>query len=400
MFKHKNTNIFIKRQAFTLLEMILVIVGFFILIGVIVQMYERMSYMRNVADARQTLIKDSYYMLEKFNIILQDYNIDYEEYYNRSMVGCDSNQYWNNFLWNVWENGVCDNFTNFGNKNSILWIDNQKHKLYYCSSIISENIPDKVLQNVDVSIWSWCFIPAAFDISLWYLQSYGQYQEHFWNRKQNVDYRDWAVGDEDDSNLWLWPVAIQDTSNIEELYMISSDKTRRILLRRNLLDTKDQNGDGLIDKDIEKRYTIQQLQLKGLDAWNNHDFDINNSLWVYDGTIDTRACDYSQGYICQWNSLWWIYQKYNLPIDINDWWANLFEKNITIADRNIQIYPDTNPDLAWLDYQVQINPYFSIKIQNKLYWEIRKTRLRNTSMDEFQMTLQTTFNTKNNYTKF
>ena len=40
-----------------------------------------------------------------------------------------------------------------------------------------------------------------------------------------------------------------------------------------------------------------------------------------------------------------------------------------------------------------------IIINNKLYGKIWKTRLGSASIDNFQITLQTTFNTRNNYTK-
>jgi len=45
-------------------------------------------------------------------------------------------------------------------------------------------------------------------------------------------------------------------------------------------------------------YTLQILKLRGFDAGTHHDFDPTDSSGVYDGNIDTRACDYAQGFIC------------------------------------------------------------------------------------------------------
>jgi hypothetical protein len=43
-----------------------------------------------------------YELFEKINILIKDYTIDYEEYFNRSMVGCkDSSKVGDSFLWDV-----------------------------------------------------------------------------------------------------------------------------------------------------------------------------------------------------------------------------------------------------------------------------------------------------------
>lgn len=71
------------RKAFTLLEMIVVMTMFFILLSLIIVMYNRMLRVKYNVEARQTLLQDSYYIMEKVNILIKDYTIDYEEYYNR-----------------------------------------------------------------------------------------------------------------------------------------------------------------------------------------------------------------------------------------------------------------------------------------------------------------------------
>ena len=41
-------------------------------------------------QARTNVTQDAYYAIEKINLLLKDYTIDYEEYFNRKNVGCDN----------------------------------------------------------------------------------------------------------------------------------------------------------------------------------------------------------------------------------------------------------------------------------------------------------------------
>jgi hypothetical protein len=197
-----------------------------------------------------------------------------------------------------------------------------------------------------------------------------------------------------------WPIAIEDATNTKELYLISQDGKSRIFIRRVLLESGDRNNDGLTwATDSEKLYTLQILKLKGFDAGNNHNFDVNTSSGVYDGKIDTRACDYAQGFICNGASINGIYTDYKLPANENDGRINLFQKNITISNRNISISPNKNPQYALTENNTQIHPYFTLNFTSKLYGQIRQKRLGMASIDDFQISLQTTFNTKTFYTK-
>ena len=69
--------------------------------------------------ARENAIQQWYELFEKINILMQDYTVDYEEYYNRQMVGCVA---WgltgSKFKWNIWTWGYCTKFTAYGNENS------------------------------------------------------------------------------------------------------------------------------------------------------------------------------------------------------------------------------------------------------------------------------------------
>jgi Tfp pilus assembly protein PilE len=79
-----------KKKAFTLLEIIIAITGFFVLMTVVINAYLSTVNYRYIFQAKSTLLETTYYMFEKINLLLKDYTIDYEEYFNRSRVGCDT----------------------------------------------------------------------------------------------------------------------------------------------------------------------------------------------------------------------------------------------------------------------------------------------------------------------
>ncbi len=376
-----------QKKWFTLLEVIIAVTSFFLLLTVIISIYTKMIKIKYNIQARTNITQDAYFVVEKVNLLLKDYTIDYEEYFNRKNVGCDVST--ESFSRDVWANGYCDLFTAYGNNNSIITSAPTTHTIYFCSS---KNITeDIVLESTQVQQWSWCLLTGQ--------QSFGQYRWQFRDVKNNVDSVPWAQNDDDDENVMQWPSAIDNATGIQELYLISQDGKSRIFIRRVLLETGDFNNDNFASGDSEYLYTLQILRLRGFDAGSNHDFDTTSSSWVYDGKIDTRACDYSQGFICQWSGIWQLYTWYKLPSDQNDGRVNLFQKNITISDRNLIIYPTKNPQYALAEDNVQINPYFTINFTSKLYWNIWQKRLGIANIDTFQINLQTTFNTKNFYTK-
>ncbi len=50
--------------------------------------------------------------------------------------------------------------------------------------------------------------------------------------------------------------------------------------------------------EVSSGYTLQILKLRGFDAGRTHSFDAENDNEVYDGQIDTWACDYGQHFNC------------------------------------------------------------------------------------------------------
>lgn len=340
-------------------------------------------------EARQTVTKESYFFLEKLQVMSKDYTIDYEEYRNRQQVWCSSPQ---DPSWNT--TGHCTMMTYYGNKNSID-SNNDINSYYYCSSLLWTPETDPI---VSVGIWNTCISNTTGSATLnltnsWFIQSYGQYEKVFMDVKEDVDFATWSVKDDDDQDLWQWPLAVIQSGIVypQELYLISNDKERRLFFRRKLVEANDYNHDGTTG-DSEKLYTIQVLQLKWFDAGSNHDFDTAYP-WVYDGIIDTWACDYSLWFVWSWQSVGWAYVDFKLPIDENDCWQDLLTNDITISNWNIVISPLADPYLMWAQDDAQVNPFFSIDFTAKLYGKNWYLKIPWNQMDTYNLKLQTTFST-------
>ena len=67
-------------------------------------------------------------------------------------------------------------------------------------------------------------------------------------------------------------MAIADSENIPELYLISNDKRSRVYFRRKLVEQVDINNNGTYQP-FERLYVVQMLQLRGFDAGAKHSFD-------------------------------------------------------------------------------------------------------------------------------
>jgi hypothetical protein len=65
---------------------------------IVINAYLGIITFRHSFQIRSKLIENTYYMFEKVNLLLRDYDIDYEEYFNRSRVGCDTSD---DFSWDV-----------------------------------------------------------------------------------------------------------------------------------------------------------------------------------------------------------------------------------------------------------------------------------------------------------
>lgn len=274
-------------------------------------------------------------------------------------------------------------------------VDPNWHILYRCSSTVNyldDSVLSYVTQNVDVLTGAWCVVTGE-------PQAFGEYRQQFLDVKDNADASPSPIGDDDDTDLGIGPIAIADNENIPELYLISKDKKSRLLLRRKLIEQNDINGD-LVYSPYENLYVIQMLQLRWFDAGTKHTFDASDpeNQYMYDGQTDTWACDYAKWFICHGSGVnQAVYSWYSLPLDAEDGWVNLFGSDITVGERNMQIYPSRDPLYAWGETDMQINPYIKLFITTHLYAPARYTKMDTKVFDKIFYNLQTTFNIKTNY---
>lgn len=399
----------ISYKGFTLMEMLASITIFFLMMTTILWVYRQMVFIKTDTTAKQHLIQQSYLFMERINNMIKDKGIDYEEYFNRKLVWCNSTAI--EWLWDTATWWMCQRFTSYGNYHSLnnTLSDNNNtstHLLYHCSSLLL----------LDQNLWSyssivfgnagttnlrdgkWCYTDDSSRFNITMRQSYGQYKlQHTDVWLQTDAQRNTSVWDDDDIQLWIWPIAIWNSNNVQELYLISADQQERLYLRRRLVRSGDRDGDWIIgNTSTDNLYTIEILKLKWFDAWNNHSFDVN-STGVYDWITDTRACDYNEWFICQWTSIWWIYSWYRLPIDEYDWWLSITPHSITISDWSLFLTPNRNPQYAWGINEVQINPFIRIQFSTHLYGEFWHMSIRPSSLNAYTLTLQSAFTTKQQY---
>ncbi len=372
----------IKYWGFTIIELLTVTVILWIIVPAIITIYSFMIKSNREFTLRQTAIQQWYEFFEKLNILMQDYTIDYEEYFNRQMVWCSKGEpnfwTWADFKRNIWLSWYCTEFTAYWNENSTQrsswWntdtVNSAFHDIYNCSSIGEKNIA-----------WLRRTIGQSQCWKFWSKQSFGQYANLF------IDVKD-RMTEEDDEELWEIlnsniTGAIADPNHIQELYLISRDWKNRLFFRRKLV----AQTWGIA------QYKIQMLRLRWFDAWQNHNFNI---MWEgsYDRQIDTRACDTSMWFVWNWDSIWWAYTEYRLPKDVEDCWINLTYGNTSVSTRNLVISPLNDPDLYWADQNHQFNPYMKILLVNSIYLP---TANSNSSINSFNIPIATTINMKSFY---
>ena len=381
------TKIKSKLRSFTLLELMYVMGIIGLIMPAMFALYNFMLKANREITARQSAIQQWYEFFERLNILVQDYRIDYEEYYNRQMVGCNLGPDFgtgSSFTWNVWTWWNCKIFTTYWNWNSTNVLSSTwYHDIYYCTS------EDEILITNQWEKWSAKVVTKEDCGKRWWLQSYGQYAAMFtdvkkwtegWMYNMVWDWDDEEIGYLLNENIQ----AIQDPDNIQELYLISQDWKNRLFFRRKLVDS---NWDFT-------QYKLQMLRLKWFDAGRSHYFPDEDNRWIYDWKIDTWVCDSSMWFIWSWASIddaAWIYSWYHLPADIDDCWIDMTYWLTNVLAWNISVSPTWNPDLYWAKQDHQINDYIKIFLANGVYvpafWDALAA-----SMADFNIPLETTLN--------
>jgi len=375
------------KKAFTLFEIVLALIIFSMLIGIIFTTYINIKKSEWDIWNQQLVTKEANDFLDRLDDLSLDYTIDYEEYFNRAMVWCNT---WDDSFQRD-NSGSCDMFTDYWNTSDLWW-------LYYCQNTWSSNkswyyYREFRLWILALSGWfyswpyywpMWLEFKNHLGCSVSWLQYFGEYKRQF------RDIEDWYLNNWDDTFLMEWPIAIWQNTWVQELYLINQDWDHRVFFRRKFITWTDLNWDWDLTWKNESLYTIQTLKLKWFDAGTWHNFD-TWYWWVYDWFIDTRACDVEAGFVCSWSIvLTGDTFEYRLPADIDDGRVDITDSRVTVSDWNFELYPAKDPYLAKNDYQYLFDPYAIVNITTNIYW--KKT-------DE-EITLQTSMSFKNSYHNF
>ena len=143
------------------------------------------------------------------------------------------------------------------------------------------------------------------------------------------------------------------------------------------------------------QYKIQMLRLKWFDAGRDHNFD-SASEWLYDGQIDTWACDVSMWFNQEHEtqSVWWMYSGYSLHRKVDDCWVDLTYWSTSIYAWNLSISPLNDSDLYWAEQNRQINPYMKIFVVNSIFSPLAYS---GKSIAAFKVPIETAINMKDFY---
>ena len=358
--------------GFTLIEVLLSIL---IISSVLITAFYAMTFITigKVRLIESTKIeKEWFYFSEKlFEMIKGWWVLDFEEYFNRSIVGDTT-----------FSSGHFDRPTWYGNFWYAWTIETNNFwaNLYYCRSA---NRPAPSMGT------GWCvnsnntrafFVDQDRDYS-------GQPQRHWQYAFQFIDYNsdrdgnnwdednDWDFfGDDDDAFIGQWPSVFIPNTNINELYLISGDRKTRTHFRWNVWIDPDRptwadcshsstpespTGTGCLG-------TIEFLVMNGRDWWLDHSISgpADSDGSQYDGIIDTWVIDprFASNATTVAGSNTEYYRE------------SLFPDTISVSDFEIYAFPHKDIELAWKDGNSAINqaPYIKLKLTLSPSWKKRK----------------------------
>lgn len=340
----KINNMKITTKWFTLIEIMLWILIFSIVMIAWFQSVSNMNYWKIKIIQETSITKDAFYFSQKlFEEIKAWWSLDYEEYFGRRYYSTEtySGHYrYSDWYWNFWDNWVS------GTNNYGSWF-------YYCKSTTTD-------------MWTWGCITwfnTQWSTQVWEKQRYWEYAFQFIDYNSNHDSDwwdedwDWSIRwDDDDENLWEWPVVFTWWTDIKEVYLISWDKKKRLIIRWQWL--QDTNKPSSVaactptwvfsDWCIWK---IEVLKLDWKDWWINHN---KTWTWAFDGIIDTWVVDPDYS--------WWAEVVYGS--DSNNYRLNMFPDTLSVKDFEVYAYPNKDRNYSWKDYSAStnVNPYIKIKI--------------------------------------
>lgn len=380
-----------KKRGFTIIEMIISIILFSLIIVLAFDVMGNIWISKTKLSNKIDVNQDLYSVIEMIVNNIKDFNwnIDYEEYWNRYSIWMNtSSGHYVDFSWygNYWS------WWNFAT--NTYW-----DGFYFCRSWIW------------VSFWTWWCL--TWFNSYWDSSDVTLQPQRFWQFAfQFIDYNsnfnndtaecvaqwkpwmdlwdedcDWKIRwDDDDESIWLWPVAFSG-NEVKELYLIRNWKiNERLFMRYNIK----------IDPFAPAWYTcdsawtwswciwnIQILKLVWKDLWLSHSWSVSSS-GQYDWVIDTWKCN--DDYNCNWAD--------NIPNSTDDWWIDLLPEYINVKKLKLFVYPNTDYKYAWKSENpnLNINSYIRLTLNMWYSWERRKK----IKWDDPTISITTSINLNNN----
>lgn len=360
---------------FTLIEMIVSITIFAIILIMAFDSMSNIGILRTQVSSRLDLNNELYSATEKFaDLIKTGGDIDYEEYWNRKVVGTTTMS---------WHYNVFSGFGNYGRGGALT---NYGDGIYYCVSGTGANSTQTGASMGTAG----CLLGSTS------MQRYGQYRQQFIDYNSNANYDSGGLlGDEngdgnirwddDDEDLGMGPSAFTGGTSMKELYLIKKwSKSERTYFRWTL--KTDTNGPaGAICDFITGTGTgclgnIQILKLVGRDLGLSHTWETITSTGRYDGIIDTWECH--ADYNCTGPD--------NLPTGAESEWVNIFPDWVNVKNIDFYPYPEKDFRYAWKESSdsLVLNSYVRMHINLGLAWEKRK-KIKGPSGD---ITISTTVN--------
>lgn len=366
-------------SGFTLIEVMVSITLFSGLLIAAFSSFGNIAHLKNKIVSDVDIYEQLYVASEHLSTIIKEAGgIDYEEYFNRSLVGTamSGGHY-----------ATPSGFGNFGQGGAISATPTFGNDVYLCRS----NGAASVLANG-------CALTGAINThgasQAGAMQRYGQYRLQFtdYNSRgsndtatclaqlkpgmpigdQNCDGK--IAGDADDESLGLGPIAFPKNTALPEVYLIDktgSNPTRlilRLLIERDPdapsvapCDTVTGTGTGCIGR-------LQMLRLIGRDLGTTHGV----SSTSYDGTIDTWEC--APDFPCNTmpNHVLDGIQRY-LPTGADSEWIDVFSKDINVQLAQFYLNPNLDYALSWKDAGDNLaNSYLRMNLRLGYSWKKRK----------------------------
>lgn len=379
----------INRYWFTLVEILIWILIVSIVIVFWFQAFSSALYWKIRLIQQTDIQKDSFYFNERlFDMIKEWGTVDYEEYFNRKIVGnttYSSGHYslptgfWNYGFWGT----VGTNWAWYG-----IWF-------YQCISKDGARYTGTWSCVTDFNYYG-----GLDNRDYTGPQRYGQYSYQFLDYNSNANWDLWdenwdgnIVWDEDDEHLWVWPDVFATSQELRELYLISGDKKKRTYFRWNV--KKDPNSGsiactmswGLVITGSWCLGTIEFLRLDALDWWLDHDIAGNDST-QYDWVPDTWVIDPIISWFSGATSI-----LASGPNDLNEeYWIPLFPPSINVVDFKLQIFPNKDREWSWgeLNNQLNISPYVRLSYSIEPSWETKRKISGKVQRLYFSTTIQLT----------